>query len=208
MGCITAIRLQPNNCRVRTRFFHGRGRQRDPRLHFGHSDCPRDSELFSQVDSHACRAPLPLQRAPCSENWASFRFDEPQRCYPPLVCGNEAENPELSLAKQSTSPKAGKVKRSKCSQTSCLGRESGRELSATGLRADLYSPFGVQRNLGHIRSNKPKEGFSATGRRVRFVKITANCDDFGSSRSYFSDNNDLLAEDAVRCEPFSAEIPC
>ena len=34
------------------------------------------------------------------------------------------------------------------SQTLFLNGQSNRELSATGRRADLYSGFGVQRNLG------------------------------------------------------------
>jgi hypothetical protein len=35
-------------------------------------------------------------------------------------------------------------------QTSCPGRESSRELSGTGWRSDLYSRFGVERNLGDL----------------------------------------------------------
>ena len=87
-------------------------------------------------------------------------------------------------------------KRSKVdgSLTSWLGGQSNRELSGAGWRADLYSSFGVQRNLWDLHSNKLEEYFSATGRRGRFVKIPAKRDDFGPLTSYFSDNKDLLAE--------------
>jgi hypothetical protein len=37
------------------------------------------------------------------------------------------------------------------------------------------------------------------------AKTPAKCDGFGLMSRYFSDDNDLLAEDAVRCEPLSAE---
>jgi hypothetical protein len=61
---------------------------------------------------------------------------------------------------------------------------------------------------GDIPSNKCGTHFSATGRRGGFLKFTAKRDDLCTLTSYFSDNNDLMAEDAVECEPFSAGIPC
>ena len=80
------------------------------------------------------------------------------------------------------------------SLTDRLGGESKCELSGAGWRADLYSAFGVQRKMGHLLSSKLIKCFSATGRRGGFVKITAKRRDFGLLTSYFSDNNDLLAE--------------
>ena len=63
----------------------------------------------------------------------------------------------------------------------------------------------IQRDL-HF--SKMEEHFSATGRRGRFAENPAKRDDFSALTSYFSDNNDLMAEHAVRCEPSSAEVPC
>jgi hypothetical protein len=93
------------------------------------------------------------------------------------------------------------------SLTSCLGRESDCELSATGLRADLYSAVGVQRNLGDSCQRGRLCVFSATGSRGDSATNAAKCDLLGAGTGYFSCNNDLLAEDAVRCEPLSAEFP-
>jgi hypothetical protein len=45
--------------------------------------------------------------------------------------------------------------------------------------------------------------FSATGSQRNSAKNAAQCDVLGSGRGFFSDIHDLLAEDAVRCEPFS-----
>ena len=74
-------------------------------------------------------------------------------------------------------------------------RESHCELSDTGWRADLYSAFGVQRkSRGIYPLINCGERFSATGRRGRFAKIPAKRDDFCALTSYFSDNNDLMAE--------------
>ena len=47
---------------------------------------------------------------------------------------------------------------------------------------------------GDLPSDKRGERFSATGRRGRFAENTAKREDFRTSTSYFSDNNDLLAE--------------
>ena len=76
------------------------------------------------------------------------------------------------------------------SQTPCPGRESDHELSGAGWRADLYSAFGVQRNLGDLHLNKLESCFSATGRRGRIMKIPGKSDDSWPSTSYFSDNED------------------
>ncbi len=76
------------------------------------------------------------------------------------------------------------------SLTDRLGGESKCELSGAGWRADLYSAFGVQRKIGHLRSSKLRKCFSATGRRGGFVKIPAKRRDFGLLTSYFSDDND------------------
>src|ERR1700754_120625 len=48
------------------------------------------------------------------------------------------------------------------SQTTCPGEESKYELSSPGWRADLYSAFGIQRNLGDLRDKRPRKVFSAT----------------------------------------------
>jgi|SRR5580704_8468546 hypothetical protein len=80
------------------------------------------------------------------------------------------------------------------SQTSCPGRESDRELSGAGRRAELYSASGIQRNSGDLRFDELGDRFSATGRRGRFAIIPAKCGDYWPLPSYFSDNQDLMAE--------------
>jgi hypothetical protein len=47
---------------------------------------------------------------------------------------------------------------------------------------------------GDLHFSNLEERFSATGRREGFAKNTAKRDDFRALASYFSDNNDLIAE--------------
>jgi hypothetical protein len=65
--------------------------------------------------------------------------------------------------------------------------------SGAGWRADLYSAFGVQRNLGDLRQEIPLSAFSITGPRRDRAKIPAKCNGFGASASCLSGNNDLMA---------------
>jgi hypothetical protein len=61
------------------------------------------------------------------------------------------------------------------SLTSSPGAESRSELSGAGRRADLYSDFGVQRNLRDLCFSKLVECFSGTGRRLNIGKNCVNC---------------------------------
>ena len=60
------------------------------------------------------------------------------------------------------------------------------------MSADLYSNYGVQRNLEGLCSSKAEVNFSATGRGLELAEKAAKYDKLAFS-SNFSDNNDLLA---------------
>ena len=77
------------------------------------------------------------------------------------------------------------------------------ELSSPGRLADLYSAFGVQRNLGDLREKRPGRVFSATDSSRDNPKNAAKCDVLGVGTRYVSDNEDLLAEG----EGFEPPVP-
>ncbi len=66
------------------------------------------------------------------------------------------------------------------SLASCPGGASDRELSGAGRRADLYSGFGVQRNLRDLRSSKGKQNFSAASPGLRTANYAAKFDKIGA----------------------------
>ena len=55
--------------------------------------------------------------------------------------------------------------------------------------------------------SKQEFNFSATGQGPRLLQKPAQIDENSRFASNFSETNDLLAEDAVTCEPVSAKFP-
>ncbi len=73
-------------------------------------------------------------------------------------------------------------------------RSQKSELSGAGRRADLYSAFGDQRNLGYLRRAGPMRLFSSAGSSHDIAGNAARCVILGLETRYFSDINDLMEE--------------
>ncbi len=111
------------------------------------------------------------------------------------VCSEEICSDLLRAAKPVSRPV--RLMRSKVESFARLpaqARSPRSELSSPGRVADVYSAFGLQRNLWNLRDKRRRRAFSATDPRHDNATNAAKCDVFAVSTRSFSGNEDLLAE--------------